>query len=404
MQKILITAASIAALVISGCASQPSSTYEPFKAQDLNGLLSSGQYAQKTDNFFVINDSSSSMRDEYYGVGYPAQPDPSKFSVEKEILNRINQTIPDLKLTSSIRSFGFGNCLDMGFTKLNQAPTSYSKSTFGSGIDSLACASGGSPIQSGINGTAKDLSATTGNIAVLILSDGHGLDSDGVKELQSLKQVYGDRLCVYSVWVGNPDERSGITVLNQLANISGCGYGTMADSISSPEHMAQFVKNIFLKSGTPVAADCSTLDGDKDGVNDCNDLCPTTLPGVPVSIKGCWIVDVKFDFNKSVIKPEYFGNLDNVIKKIIEHPEMNLQVQGHTDNVGSFKYNQKLSERRADAVKKYLTNGSHNPRITSRGFSYSRPIDTNDTEAGRANNRRVQLEVEGQPQQPLNPQ
>jgi len=84
MQKILITAAYIAALLLSGCASQPISTFEAFHAQDLNGLLTSGQYVQKADNFFVINDSSGSMRDEYMGVGYPAQPDPTKFSVEKE--------------------------------------------------------------------------------------------------------------------------------------------------------------------------------------------------------------------------------------------------------------------------------------------------------------------------------
>jgi OOP family OmpA-OmpF porin len=156
---------------------------------------------------------------------------------------------------------------------------------------------------------------------------------------------------------------------------------------------------------TPVAvADCSTMDDDKDGVNNCDDLCPTTLPGVPVSIKGCWIVDVKFDFDKYDIKPEYYGNLDNVVKKIQEHPDMAMQVQGHTDNVGTFKYNQKLSERRANAVKKYLIDGTHNPMITSRGFSFSKPIDTNETEAGRANNRRVQLEVEGASQQPLEPQ
>jgi OOP family OmpA-OmpF porin len=399
MHKLLITAASIAALLLSGCASQPSSTFEAFQAQDLNGLLSSGQYTQKADNFFVINDSSSSMTEDYFGVGYPAQPNPTKFSIEKEVLKRMNQTIPDLKLTSSIRSFGFGHCLDYGFTKLNQAPESYSKATFASGIDALPCASGGSPIGSGIDGTNKDLSATAGNIAVLILSDGHVLDSDGVKELQSLKQVYGDRLCVYSVWVGNDEERSGITLLNNLSRVAGCGYGVTADSISSPENMSTFVKNIFLKGGS----DCSTLDGDKDGVNDCDDLCPTTLPGVPVSIKGCWIVDVKFDFDKYDIKPEYFGNLDNTAQKIKEHPEKQIEVQGHTDNVGSFQYNQGLSERRANAVKKYLIEGSGRTDITSRGFSFSKPIDTNDTEAGRANNRRVQLEVEGKPQQPLNP-
>jgi OmpA-OmpF porin, OOP family len=400
MQKILITVASIAALLLSGCATQPTSTFETFQAQDLNGLLSSGQYVQKADNFFVINDSSGSMREEYLGVGYPAQPDPTKFSVEKEVLNRINQTIPDIKLTSSIRSFGFGKCLSGGFTQLNQAPTSYSKSTFGSGIDTLTCASGGSPIGSGIDETNKDLSATTGNIAVLILSDGHDLDSDGIIEMQTLKQKYGDRLCVYSVWVGNPEEAEGQIVLNQLSNVARCGYGVTADSISGPEHMASFVKSIFLKVG---AADCSTLDSDHDGVNDCNDMCPNTLPGAQVSIKGCWIVDVKFDNDKAIIKPEYFGNLDNAAKAIKEHPELMIEIQGHTSKTGGFKYNMELSERRAIAVKKYLVDKTDSHNLTTRGYGWTQPIDTNATEAGRANNRRVQLEVNGQPQQPLKP-
>lgn len=409
MLKIFISAASIAALLISGCASQPISTFETFHAQDLNGLLSSGQYVQKADNFFVINDSSLSMTEEYFGIGYPAQPTPTKFSVEKEILNRINQTIPDLKLTSSIRSFGFGNCLSWGFTQLNQAPTSYSKSTFGSGIDVLACASGISPIASGIDGTGKDLSATAGNIAVLILSDGHYLGSDGVTAMQSLKQQYGDRLCVYSVWVGNEEEKYGQTNLNQFSNIAGCGYGTTADRISSPDGMANFVKSIFLKAGAPQIADvpqiasapqCSDLDSDGDGVNDCDDLCPTTLPGVQVSIRGCWIVDVKFDNNKDIIKPEYFPNLDNAAEAIKTHPDLVIEVQGHTSNTGTFKHNMDLSERRALAVKNYLVEGTYSPNITSRGYGWTRPIDTNDTGQGQANNRRVQLEVDGQPQQP----
>ncbi len=156
---------------------------------------------------------------------------------------------------------------------------------------------------------------------------------------------------------------------------------------------------------TPVAvADCSTMDDDQDGVNNCKDECPTTLPGVQVSILGCWIVDVKFDNDKAVIKPEYFGNLDNVAKRIQEHPEMVIEIQGHTSKTGGFKHNMELSERRAIAVKKYLVDGTDSPNLTTRGYGWTRPIDTNDTEAGRANNRRVQLEVGGQPQQPLNPQ
>jgi len=152
----------------------------------------------------------------------------------------------------------------------------------------------------------------------------------------------------------------------------------------------------------PVAvADCSTMDDDNDGVNNCDDLCPTTLPGVQVSIKGCWIVDVKFDNDKDIVKPEYLGNLDSTAQTIKEHPELRIEIQGHTSKTGGFKHNMKLSERRAMAVKNYLVNGNDFPNLTTRGYGWTQPIDTNDTEEGRANNRRVQLEVDGQPQQPL---
>ncbi|MEI8208367.1 MAG: OmpA family protein [Methylococcales bacterium] len=151
-----------------------------------------------------------------------------------------------------------------------------------------------------------------------------------------------------------------------------------------------------------VKADCSVLDSDHDGVNDCKDQCPNTLPGVKVSVAGCWIVDVKFDNDKDIIKPQYFANLDNVATRIKEHPELVIEVQGHTSKTGGFKHNMSLSERRAIAVKKYLVDGSQSPNLSTHGYGWTRPIDSNDTEAGRANNRRVQLEVNGQAQQPLN--
>ena len=152
---------------------------------------------------------------------------------------------------------------------------------------------------------------------------------------------------------------------------------------------------------TPVAvADCTTMDGDNDGVNDCDDKCPNTLVGVKVSMRGCWIVDVKFDNDKDIIKPEYFQHLDNDAKAILAHPELRIEIQGHTSKTGGFKHNMKLSERRAMAVKQYLVNGNDLPNLTTRGYGWTQPIDTNDTEEGRANNRRVQLEVNGEPQQP----
>ncbi|NOT12183.1 MAG: OmpA family protein [Methylococcaceae bacterium] len=395
MNKILImTIASVGAF-LSGCATQPISTFQSFAAQDLNGLIASGQYEQKTNNFFVINDSSSSMSEDYLGAGYPADTPPIKFSVEKEILSRINQTIPDITLTSSIRSFGFGPCLSWGFTKLNQAPTPYSKSSFGSGIDALTCASGGSPISSGIDGTNSDLSATSSDIAVLILSDGYGLDSNGFPALTSLKQTYGDRLCVYTIWVGNEKDSEGQNVLRHLSDKAGCGFSTTAEAIASPDSMAYFVKSVFLKQAPPK---CSVLDSDSDGINDCDDKCPDTLKGAHVNPFGCWIVDVKFDNDKSNIKPEYYNELDNAVAVINANPGFRIEVQGHTSNTGSADYNQRLSERRAHAVKSYLAQhanekeqAEHN--LTAKGYGLTQPIDTNETEAGRANNRRVELKV-----------
>ena len=147
---------------------------------------------------------------------------------------------------------------------------------------------------------------------------------------------------------------------------------------------------------TPVAvADCSTLDSDHDGVNDCNDRCPNTPSGAHVAINGCWTVDVKFDNDKAIIKPQYFPNLDNAAEIIKNHPELVIEVQGHTSKTGSLKHNVVLSEHRALAVKKYLVDGTRSPNLTTRGYGWTRPIDTNDTEAGRANNRRVQLEING---------
>lgn len=149
----------------------------------------------------------------------------------------------------------------------------------------------------------------------------------------------------------------------------------------------------------PIVADCSTQDDDNDGVNNCSDRCPDTLSGAKVGTYGCWIVDVKFDNDKAIIKEQYFPNLDSVAEAIKKHPDVMIEVQGHTSKTGGFKHNMDLSERRAKAVKDYLTTSHHLPNVTSRGYGWTRPIDTNDTEEGRANNRRVQLEVNGQPQE-----
>ena len=103
---------------------------------------------------------------------------------------------------------------------------------------------------------------------------------------------------------------------------------------------------------------------------------------------------ILFDFNKSSLKAEAKKELDKFTADMADMPLANINVYGHTDNVGSEAANQKVSNQRADAVASYLQKkGIAKDRITSEGLSFNFPVADNDTEAGRAQNRRVEIYI-----------
>jgi len=122
---------------------------------------------------------------------------------------------------------------------------------------------------------------------------------------------------------------------------------------------------------------------------------PAPAPA-PVAQKVTMTSDVLFDFDKSVIKPDGKARLDDLAAKA---KDLNLEVViaiGHTDSIGSSDYNQKLSVRRANAVKAYLVSkGIEANRIYTEGKGMNQPVASNKTKEGRAKNRRVELEVVG---------
>jgi outer membrane protein OmpA-like peptidoglycan-associated protein len=106
--------------------------------------------------------------------------------------------------------------------------------------------------------------------------------------------------------------------------------------------------------------------------------------------------DVLFDFNKYSLKPEAREKLAKVSGILLAYPNLKLQVEGYTDNIGSDDYNQKLSEERADSVREYLVSQSvADSNVTAKGFGKSDPVADNSTNDGRALNRRVELVVSG---------
>ncbi len=126
----------------------------------------------------------------------------------------------------------------------------------------------------------------------------------------------------------------------------------------------------------------------------------TALPGAQVERVGEGIKltlgenSVNFDFNKSSLTATAKNNLDKLIPVFNEYPDTNIQIFGHTDSSGSDEYNQKLSEQRAAAVQAYLSSkGLKSSRFTVLGKGESEPIETNDTAAGRAKNRRVEFAI-----------
>lgn len=111
--------------------------------------------------------------------------------------------------------------------------------------------------------------------------------------------------------------------------------------------------------------------------------------GVTVRLK-----NIYFDFDRATLKKESFTELNKVVELLKQNPSVEIEIAGHTDNKGADDYNANLSQGRSQSVVDYLiSQGIADARLTAHGYGESKPIDTNDTEPGRANNRRVEFTV-----------
>lgn len=146
------------------------------------------------------------------------------------------------------------------------------------------------------------------------------------------------------------------------------------------------------------------MDSDADGVIDARDMCINTTPGTSVDNYGCNQItekhftiqlNVLFDSGDDQVKPRFYSELKKLAVFLQDHPGTSAVIEGHTDNMGSNEANRSLSQKRADAITDVLVDSFRisQHRIKGIGYGENNPIDTNDTEIGRENNRRVVAEV-----------
>jgi len=216
-----------------------------------------------------------------------------------------------------------------------------------------------------------------------------------------------------------PDTPKGVKV-----DANGCSLDSDGDGVTDDKD-----KCPGTPKGTQVDANGCALDSDGDGVTDANDKCPGTPAGAAVDAKGCALdsdgdgvadyadkcpgtpagatVDsvgcakqiildnVQFELNKGDLTAESKGILDKVAASLSSRTDVkSILVLGHTDSQGAAAYNQSLSEKRAKSVSDYLVNqGVDAGIISSKGMGETQPVADNGTKEGRAQNRRVELQV-----------
>jgi OOP family OmpA-OmpF porin len=398
--------------------------------------LAEERLVPKIESFIILIDHSGSMFLSDQGAV------PTKAKQAKDILSAMNKRIPELGYVGAIQTFPPSKTLI--------GPEEYNRNSFRDAIEDLQekgkIFGNRTPLGRGIidlGGVLKEM--PPGKTAIIIFSDGE--ENLDIEALKAREQMIAEQREIHFHTVSFADKKEGRTVLKKISSASDGVSVEEGELVSDEVALDRFVKDVFyyvevlLDSdgdgvvdevdqcpntprgitvdargcppdsdgdgvpdyldrcpGTPpgVAVDNSgcPFDSDGDGVADHMDQCPNTPTGATVNEVGCWSLEATtlYDSNSSYMKAEAYPLLDGVASILMKNPEMEVEVQGHTDNKGTAEYNQWLSEKRAQRVKDYLVSKGVDPsRLEAKGYGFTQPMASNDTAEGRAQNRRVEL-------------
>ena len=372
------------------------------------GSAGAAEMTPKVNHFILLYDGSGSMSNSHDVFGHP------KAMVAKSQMQTMVENIPDL-------GYMAGLCTVAPQFAVNASPAKFPSPDYGRAISGLSVPYTEfglqTPLADNLGYLEKILPKLPGKTALILFSDGgENKGGDPAQVTNYLTQKYD--VCFHVVsYAQSPENKQ---TLNKMIQSQNCE-GTMISARAFTDEGARtgFIQNIFYTRGGPADSDgdgvvdakdqcpdtpagvtvdatgCA-VDSDGDGVADYKDECPDTRPNLVVDDKGCPVearmdLNVEFETNKAEIKPKHTDELNRAGEFLQNHPNARMLIEGHTDSIGAADYNQQLSERRAASVKNYLVEEFNiDPdRLQAKGYGESRPVATNETAAGRQENRRV---------------
>jgi OOP family OmpA-OmpF porin len=317
----------------------------------------------KVDNFILFVDYSGSMAmtgDTVKGV---------KIKNAKELIGKMNAEIPTLGYKSGVATFAPYESL--------LAPTTYTKAAVANAAAGIKTDyeiyGRNTPMGMGLKDLDSTLAGLSGRTAVIIFTDGDSnYGSDPVAEAKALYAKYQGRLCFHVV--SYADNARGKMVVDEIRALSRCTVPADAAALGDAATLKQFVRDVFYETVAEAPAPARSMAPAKK-------QCETITFG-----------NLNFDFNKFQITKEMEPALEQALVLLKESACDKFTITGHTDNIGGVPYNQKLSERRAASVAKWLTDHGFNAsRLNPQGKGKLEPKFDNNTAEGRHLNRRVEI-------------
>ncbi len=341
----------------------------------------------KIAGFTALVDLSSSMR----------RLIPCGHRIKEEavagLLRKMNQRIPNHPYNATLRVFGYKIAYTKkDFTTVYYGPEIYNRELFGSALTRLAAADSVSPFATALDTADNELVLMGNPKAVLMFSDFESSVGSGnpINSAGNLRRRYNQNVHVYTFYATRQNKAAKLA-----KDIAEAGAGKAYDICQMLDDDMAFENMMMEIFGPANNAPCP--DHDQDGVCDGTDLCPKTPVGAPVDGRGCWIAAYSqfFDFDKAVVKEAFRSRLKHGAEILNRNPQITkLNIAGHTDNIGDPQYNLDLGKRRAQAVKDLLVQYGVAPsRLHVVSFGEKKPIAPNNTEEGRALNRRVEIHI-----------